>query len=205
MNKLMQRGAHVIYDAKEQVHVSGHASQEEMKLLINLVRPKYMIPVHGELRHLHAHAEIAHHLGIPEENIVVVENGTPIEFTADSLAVGERIPGGYVFVDGSGVGDVGPAVLRDREALARDGFIVVVVAVDRKTGELTEEVDIISRGFVYLRSADMLFAKVRSAVRDSVAQSHNGNREQNIQDAVSKLLYNETRRRPMVFTHVHEC
>lgn len=205
MNKLMQRGAHVVYDGKEQVHVSGHASQEEMKLLINLVRPKFFVPVHGELRHLHAHAELAEHLGIPDHNIAVIENGTVLEFTADTMTVGERIPGGYVFVDGAGVGDVGPAVLRDREALARDGFVVVVATMNKKTGELTEEVDIISRGFVYLRSADMLFERTREVVRETIAKSNNGNRQQLVQDAVSKFLFNETKRRPMVFTHLHEC
>ncbi|MCI0709652.1 MAG: ribonuclease J [Chloroflexi bacterium] len=203
MNRLMQRGAHVIYDGKEKVHVSGHANQEEMKLLINLVRPKFFVPVHGELRHLHGHAELAHGIGFPEENIAVVENGTIIEFTKDTMEVGERVPGGYVYVDGAGIGDIGPAVLRDREALARDGFVVVIATVDSKH-QLTEDVRIISRGFVYLRSADALFEKTRKVVEDALRRS-NGNKSQAVQDAVSKHLYNETKRRPMVFTHIHYC
>lgn len=203
MNRLMQRGAHVIYDGKEKVHVSGHASQEEMKLLINLVRPKFFVPVHGELRHLHSHAELAYQMGIPDENIAVVENGTVIEFTCDSMTVGERMPGGYVFVDGSGVGDVGPAVLRDREALARDGFVVVIATLD-SNGKLADDVKIISRGFVYLRSADELFEKTRAVVEDTLKRS-NGNKSQAVQEAVSKHFFHETRRRPMVFAHIHRC
>lgn len=203
MNRLMQRGAHVIYDGKEKVHVSGHASQEEMKLLINLVRPKFFVPVHGELRHLHGHAELAYGIGVPEGNIAVVENGTVIEFTKDTMEVGERVPGGYVYVDGAGIGDIGPAVLRDREALARDGFVVVIATVD-SNNQLTEDVRIISRGFVYLRSADALFEKTRKVVEETLRRS-NGNKSQAVQDAVSKHFYNETKRRPMVFTHIHYC
>ena len=203
MNRLMQRGAHVIYDGKEKVHVSGHANQEEMKLLINLVRPKFFVPVHGELRHLHGHAELAHGIGVPEENIAVIENGTVIEFTKDTMEVGERVPGGYVYVDGAGIGDIGPAVLRDREALARDGFVVVIATID-SDNQLTEDVRIISRGFVYLRSADALFEKTRKVVEESLRRS-NGNKSQAVQDAVSKHFYNETKRRPMVFTHIHYC
>lgn len=205
MNRLMQRGAHVVYYATDKVHVSGHASQEEMKLLINLVRPKFLVPVHGELRHLHAHAELAYGLGIPETNIAVVENGTIIEFTENEMHIGERIPGGYVFVDGAGIGDVGPAVLRDREALARDGFLVVVAAVDKETGYLKEEIRIISRGFVYLRNADPLFDKIRSASQSILAKAKNGSRQQRLEETIGKLVYSETKRKPMVFTHVHEC
>ena len=204
MNKLMQRGAHVVYDGKVQVHVSGHASQEEQKLMMNLVRPKFFVPVHGELRHLQAHAELAYELGISDENIAVVENGTMIEFTEDSMTIGERVPGGYVFVDGAGVGDVGPAVLRDREALARDGFVVIVVNLD-KDGNLDHEIEIISRGFVYLRRATNLFDQTKEVVRDVIIKKKKGNQQQAIQEAVSKFFQNETGRRPMIFTHVHSC
>jgi ribonuclease J len=203
MNKLMQRGARVIHDARVQVHVSGHASQEEMKLLLNLVRPKFFVPIHGELRHLYAHAELAYHLGFEDDHIAVVENGTIIDFTADSMTIGERVPGGYVFVDGAGVGDVGTAVLRDREALAHDGFIVVIATVDKK-GKLKEDIRIISRGFVYLRNAEDLFVRVREIAAETVA-STTTNREQKVQEAVSRYLGNETRRNPMVFAHICEC
>jgi ribonuclease J len=206
INKLIQRGANMVYDRKADVHVSGHASQEEMKLMINLVRPRFFVPVHGELRHLHAHADLAVRLGIPPENIAVVENGTIIEFTEDSMQVGERVPGGYVFVDGSSVGDIGPAVLRDREALGRDGFVMIVANLNKHTKQLHMPPEIISRGFVYLRSpeAETLFEGARDIVKKAIGQKRNGNREKAIQDAVSKYLYNETKRRPMVFAHVYE-
>lgn len=203
-NKLIQRGAHVIYDPKAQVHVSGHASQEEMKLLLNLVRPKFFVPVHGELRHLHSHADLAFELGIPSENIAVVENGQVLEFSKDAMTIGERVPGGYVFVDGAGIGDVGPAVLRDREALARDGFLMIVGVVDKKTGKMVQEPEIISRGFVYLGSSEALFESTRELIRDVATQSSNGSRDQQVQTAVKKMLYSETKRRPMVFAHIHE-
>jgi ribonuclease J len=203
-NKLIQRGAEVIYDPKMQVHVSGHASQEEMKLLINMVRPKFFIPIHGELRHLHAHADLAYHIGIPDENIAVVENGTVLEFTADSMTIGERVPGGYVFVDGAGVGDIGPAVLRERETLGRDGFVMIIGVLNTKNGKLVGDPEIISRGFVYQSHAEDLFQSMRKIVRDVATANSNGNRAQLVQNAVSKMIYTETKRRPMVFTHFHE-
>ncbi|HRE49674.1 MAG TPA: ribonuclease J, partial [Aggregatilineales bacterium] len=132
INRLIQRGARVVYDPIEQVHVSGHASQEEQKLLINLVRPKFFVPVHGELRQLMQHARLAEQVGVPHDHIVVVENGTMISFSAQGeMTVGERVPGGYVFVDGATVGDVGPTVMRDREILSRDGVVVVNALYDR--------------------------------------------------------------------------
>ena len=130
INRLFQRGAEVIYDAIAPVHVSGHASQEEMKFLLQMVQPEYLIPIHGELRHLKQHATLARELGIPTERIAVVENGTVIEFQDGKMEVGQRVPGGYVFVDGSGVGDIGPRVMREREALAREGFVVVHLTFD---------------------------------------------------------------------------
>jgi ribonuclease J len=120
INRLFQRGAEVLYDPIEMVHVSGHASQEEQKLMLNLVRPEHFIPIHGELRHLHAHARLARLVGVEPPNIHVVENGYPIEFDEGEARIGERVPGGYVYVDGSSVGDIGPSVLREREMLGRD-------------------------------------------------------------------------------------
>lgn len=207
INKLLQRGADVLYDALAPVHVSGHGSQEEMRMLINLLNPKFFMPVHGELRHLKAHARLAESAGIPRENIVVVENGTVIEVNRHSIKVGERIPGGYVFVDGSGVGDVGKAVIRDREALARDGFMLVVVNVDEQTNQIIGDPEIISRGFIYLREADTLMEQVRRTVSDVISStrpSQNGKRRERVQEAVSRLLYNETKRRPMVFSVINE-
>jgi ribonuclease J len=207
INRLFQRGANVIYDPIEQVHVSGHASQEEQKLLINLVRPKYFIPVHGELRHLRSHANLAEQLGIPRENIAVVENGTVLTFDAKgNMTIGDRIPGGYVFVDGSGVGDIGPAVMRDRETLARDGVVVVNAVISSRTREVLADPEIISRGFVFLRDADDLMDSARQTIRRVLQQnpSANGNKYELVQDALGKLFYNETKRRPMIFAFVNE-
>jgi ribonuclease J len=203
VNRLFQRGANVIYDAIEQVHVSGHASQEEMKLMINLVRPKFFVPVHGELRHLHQHAQLAASLGIPEENCAVIENGTILEFTKDSMTVGDRYPGGYIFVDGAGVGDVGPAVMRDRELLANEGFVIIIAALDQH-GNLMEEPTTISRGFVFLRDSEELFEAIRQTVRNAVKKNKNGRTATSIEDAVGRMIYQEIKRRPMIFAHVHE-
>ncbi len=204
INKLIQRGADVIYDPLYLVHVSGHARREELKLLLNLIRPKFFIPVHGELRHLMQHKLLAQGIGIPAENIAVVENGTEVFVTPDALEVGERVPGGYVFVDGKGVGDVGPIVMRDRENLARDGFVSVMVLIDADTGELAEPPEIISRGFVYLRDADELLDMAESVIENVVATHKKGNLTTAIQDALSKMFYNETQRRPMTYAFVRE-
>lgn len=198
INRLLHRGAAVIYDAIAPVHVSGHASQEEMKLLLQLIRPKHFIPIHGELRHLHAHASLARQLGIDPERIAVVQNGTPIEFRDGAMSVGERIPGGYVFVDGSGVGDVGPAVLRERESLARDGIVVVQIEVDRRTGKLKGNPNLISRGFVYKPEAEALLAEAQARIRQTVAATDGGDLSGAIERELSKLFYAETKRRPMV-------
>src|SRR5512139_1625504 len=139
INRLFRRGAKVIYENIAPVHVSGHASQEEMKLLLHLVKPKYFIPIHGELRQLHQHAEIARLVGIPNENVAVIENGQVVEFQDGRMHIGERLPGGYVFVDGAGVGDIGPSVVREREALARDGIVLVNLVIDRNTYQLRDE------------------------------------------------------------------
>lgn len=207
VNKLFQRGADVIYDPIAAVHVSGHARQEEMRLMINLVRPQYFLPVHGELRHLRAHARLAMESGIPQEKVFVAENGMVIEADKYGVRLGERVPGGYVFVDGSGVGDIGKTVIRDRETLAKDGFMIVSLTIDRKTGQLIGEPEIISRGFVYLRDADDLMDHVRETIVDVLANSspsQNGKRRERIQDSISRMLYTETKRRPMVFSILNE-
>jgi ribonuclease J len=204
INKLIQRGAHVIYDPVYRVHVSGHARRDELKLLLNLIRPKFFIPVHGELRHLTQHKLLAQEVGIPADHIAVVENGTEIFLTSDMLEVGGRVPGGYVFVDGKGVGDVGPIVMRDREVLGRDGFVSVLVLIDSQTGELAEAPEIISRGFVYLREASELIEMAQQLIAEVVATHTKGNLTSAIQDALSKMFYNETQRRPMTFAFVRE-
>lgn len=207
INRLIQRGANVIYDPLEDVHVSGHGSREEMRLMINLVKPKYMLPIHGEVRHLHLHGELAKESGIPEENVLIVENGQAVEIDQYGARLAERVPGGYVFVDGSGVGDIGRVVMRDREILARDGFILVAVNVDRSSGKLIGRPEIISRGFVYLRDSDELLNQVNTVVKDTLDtmdSSSNGRRRDRLQENIGKMLYNETKRRPMVFTVFNE-
>lgn len=204
INRLIQRGARVIYDAIAPVHVSGHASQEEMKLLLQLVRPKYFVPIHGELRHLTAHAALGRELGIPAEHIAVVENGTPIEFADGRMTIGERVPGGYVFVDGSGVGDIGPTVMREREALARDGFVVVHLLLNPKTGRLERPAEILSKGFVYAPEAEELFERARQRV-ESVLGGSDGNVRERVERELSRFFYAETKRRPMVFVLTAEA
>jgi ribonuclease J len=188
----------VIYDPIAPVHVSGHASQEEMKLLLQLVKPEYFIPIHGELRHLHQHAAIAREIGIPSERIAVVENGQVIEFSDGKLELGERVPGGYIFVDGSGVGDVDYSVMREREMLARDGVVLVNLTLDRQTGRLREQPEIITRGFIYEQEAKALIAAASKHVAESV-RYQNGNLQKDLEQSVKMFLYNETKRRPYVF------
>ncbi len=203
INRLLQRGANVLHEGIANVHVSGHASREEMKLLINLVKPKFFVPVHGELRHLKAHGQLAGEMGIPEENIAVVENGTVLELSENSMEVGPRIPGGYIFVDGIGVGDVGPAVMRDRERLANSGFFIAVVTIDEH-GHVSGKPEIISRGFVYLDESDDIMEGAKEVIIQTVRASGR-NRDQiykRIEGALSKYLYAETGRRPMVYTIV---
>ncbi|MCS6834764.1 MAG: ribonuclease J [Anaerolineae bacterium] len=206
INKLYGRGANVVYDSLSRVHVSGHCSQEEMRLLISLTKPDYLMPVHGELRHLIQHGKLGVECGIPQSNIVIAENGTVVEVDRHHVRKGERIPGGWVFVDGSGVGDIGPAVIRDREILARDGFVVIAVTVDKKTGKPISEAEVISRGFVYVREAEELIESVKAAVYDTLkhTQSENGKRRELVEQTVGRLLYNETKRRPMVFSILSE-
>ena len=202
INRMFRRGANVIYEPIAPVHVSGHASQEEMKLLIHLVKPKYFIPIHGELRHLKQHATIAQELGIAEENIAVIENGQVVEFENGNLSFGDRVPGGYVFVDGSRVGEVGPSVVREREALARDGIVVISLVLEKSSGRLIEEPEIITRGFVYKRDAKDLLAVARNRITDTINRG-NGNIQNDIEQSIKAFFYNETKRRPMVFVTIN--
>lgn len=198
INRLFQRGAHVIYDPIESVHVSGHASQEEMKLMMQLVRPKYLVPVHGELRHLKQHADMAEQLGIPRQNIAVVENGTVIEFDEGEMSIGERVPGGYVFVDGSGVGDVGPMVMREREALSRDGFVTVQLHLDPEQGHLIDEPEIVSKGFVFVHEADQLLSRAKDLARTTANNANGKDVSEKVETELRRFFHNETGRRPMV-------
>lgn len=204
INRLFQKGANVLYTPIAKVHVSGHACQEEQKLLMSLMRPKYFIPIHGELRQLKAHAQLAYDIGIPRENVFTVENGTPIEFTDGEAKQLERIPGGYVFVDGSGVGDIGPVVLRDREVLARDGFVLLVLRRG-ETGRLSELPEIITRGFVYMKESEELIKSLSQSLGDQLkdfdASSDTALKDKAV-EMLNKLIYTETKRRPMVVSVV---
>ncbi|MFZ5808370.1 MAG: ribonuclease J [Chloroflexota bacterium] len=205
INRLFRRGAIVIYEAVAPVHVSGHASQEEMKLLLNIVKPQYFIPIHGELRHLHQHALLAQEVGIPAERIAVVENGTQIQFNGEGMQIGERVPGGYVFVDGASVGDVGPSVVREREQLARDGFVMVNIALDRNTCTLLCEPEIVTRGFVNAPDAEELLEETRLMLKQTINCASNGRLQSDLEQTVRSYLYSKTKRRPMVFVTVHNA
>ncbi|MGB5844990.1 MAG: ribonuclease J [Anaerolineales bacterium] len=202
INRLFRRGANVIYEPIAPVHVSGHASQEEMKLLLHLVNPKYFIPIHGELRHLKQHAALAQEIGLSPESVTVIENGQVVEFEDGEMSLGERIPGGYVFVDGSRVGEVGPSVVREREALARDGIVVISLMVEKNSGRLIEEPEIITRGFVYKRDAEDLIAVARNRITETINRG-NGNIQDDIEQSIKAFFYNETKRRPMVFVTIN--
>jgi ribonuclease J len=170
VNQLLRQGAEVLWDGVAFVHVSGHASQDELRLMLNLVRPQFFVPVHGEYRHLLAHRRLAQEVGVPAEHIFVVEDGQGIELTKTSARLLERVPLRRVLVDGKGVGDVGPVVLRDRQLLAEDGTVVVAVTVDRASGAIVAGPEIVSRGWVYEREAEAVLEDARAAVREALAE-----------------------------------
>jgi ribonuclease J len=180
--------------------VSGHASQEEQKLLLHLLQPRYLVPIHGELRHLHAHARLAYETGLPQENVFVIENGYVLEFTSHKATVTERVPGGYVFVDGSGIGDVGPTLMREREQLASDGFVVVVIPYN-EDGQLAVPPRIVTRGFVFHRQVSELLTGASERVQQVLARQDMIVQEE-IEDTLRQELedyfYSETKRRPIV-------
>jgi len=209
INNLFRQGAEVFYQGISNVHVSGHAAQEELKLMLNLVRPKFFVPVHGEYRQLVLHAKLGYSLGIPEENIVVAEDGDVIELTQDAIKLVEHTASGNVFVDGLSVGDVGHIVLRDRKVLSQDGILMAVLTVDKETGQPIAGPDIVSRGFVYMRDADELLEEARVRVLESLA-SLNGHSsdwsfvKDKIKNTLSEFLYEKTHRRPMILPVVME-
>ncbi|HNX45836.1 MAG: ribonuclease J [Anaerolineaceae bacterium] len=200
INSLMEQGAEVIYEAIAPVHVSGHASQEEMKLLLHLTRPRYLIPVHGELRMLKQHRRLGLDVGMDEKQIAMVENGRVIEFTHGEMKLGERIPGGYVFVDGTGVGDVDASTMREREEIGQDGIVLLNMEVDRKTGSL-KDFEIISRGFMTPEESESLFTEMRRRAKKMI--DHNaGNMQGEIKKLAQSMIFEETKRKPMVFTTI---
>jgi ribonuclease J len=201
INRLLQRGADVVYEAVAQVHVSGHASQEEQKMMLNLVKPKYFIPMHGELRHMRQHAFLGLQVGIPEENIAVVENGQVIEFQDGVMRVAERIPGGYVYVDGSVVSGMDPDLMRERELLSQDGVIIISLVLDKDTGRLAASPDISSKGFMVSKDTSQLFSQLRSRIAE-IASRSDSSLQRDIERSARDMLYNEVRRRPMVVTSI---
>jgi ribonuclease J len=199
INSLFRRGANVVYEPLAGgVHVSGHANQDEMILMLNMVNPKYLIPIHGELRHLKQHAVLAEETGFPAENVLVIENGQVIELDNDELKIKDRIPGSYVFVDGSRVGEIGPSVVREREQLAQDGVMLISLVLDNK-GKLHEEPEIISRGFIYKHDEDDLIEQTRKKVVEVVEKTQ-GDLHNELIRSIRSFLYSKTKKRPVVLT-----
>ncbi len=210
IDDLMQLGAEVVYSSLEDVHVSGHACQEEQKLIIALVKPKYFIPVHGEYRQLIAHSETAQSMGIEKENIVMMQNGKVLEIGEDGVAFTGTVTNGRVLVDGLGVGDVGNIVLRDRQHLSQDGLIIVVLTMDSGTGEVLAGPDVISRGFVYVRESENLMDEVKAVVRKEIRKcEENGVRDwstikSTVRDNLKDYVFTKTKRNPMIIPIIME-
>ena len=204
INALIRSGVRVVNDSVEDVHVSGHACREEIKLLMALLRPKFFMPIHGEYRHLYANKEIAEFMGIPSENIFVPELGRVLELDKKKAAFVGEVPAGKVLVDGSGVGDIGSVVLRDRRHLAEDGLVVVVATLDTESGQLVSGPDIVSRGFVYVKEAEELMARVKAVAEKSLEKLlKNGFTDWQhikgvLRDDLAKFIFRETKRKPMI-------
>ena len=210
IDNLMKLGANVIYGRNQGIHVSGHASREELKLMHNLVRPKFFIPVHGEYHHLVQHARLARELGMPKENIFISENGQILDFTRDKGQVAGKVTAGMVMVDGLGVGDVGNIVLRDRRQLSQDGILIVVVTMNKQTHRVVAGPDIVSRGFVYVRESEALMDEATARVQQALDRCEDEKVKEwaaiksNVRDALGRYLFEKTRRRPMILPIIME-
>ena len=210
IDHLYKLGADVIYEKSNGVHVSGHASQEEIKMMHNLVRPRFFMPVHGEYRHLVKHANLAKSLGMPADHIVIGENGSVIELTKSSITINGKVPAGKVLVDGLGVGDVGNIVLRDRRQLSQDGIMIVVVTIDKESCHVVSGPDIVSRGFVYVREAEDLMDEARDKVQAALDRCEENNVSEwsaiksTVRDSLGRFLFERTRRRPMILPIIME-
>ena len=207
INELQMKGADVIF---QDVHVSGHACQEEIKLIYTLVHPRYAIPVHGEYKHLIAQAKIAKDLGMPKENIFILNSGDVLELSKESASVTGKVPVGDILVDGLGVGDVGNIVLRDRQHLAADGILIVVLGLDGASDQLVSGPDIVSRGFVYVRESDQLMDEARAVVDEAVEGCLGrgitdwGKLKSSIKDSLGEYVWKKTKRRPMILPIIME-
>lgn len=214
IDSLLRLGAHVIHGHSAGIHVSGHASQEELKLMLTLVRPKYLIPVHGEYRMLLTHGKLAEELGLPKENVFIGKNGQVFEFSQEAGVVTGKLAGkvtaGKVFVDGLGVGDIGNIVLRDRQQLSQDGVLIVVVTMDKERGCVVAGPDLVSRGFVYVRESGPLMDEAKQRVRQALEKCETGKITQwaaikaSIRDSLGKFIYDKTHRRPMILPIIME-
>src|SRR5579884_2605794 len=209
VNNLYRHGARVFHSSRHRVHASGHASREELKLLMTLTRPRYFVPVHGEYRHLAIHAELARSVGIPPENVVPIDNGTVVEVNEDGIhRTGRRAPAGYVYVDGLSIDEAGDVVLRDRRLLAQDGVVIVVLAVERSSGAVVAGPDLVSRGFIEDTGIDTLFEEAREDVLKAVGKLEPDAGWQvwqsAIHDSLGRFFYQRTRRRPMILPVVTE-
>ena len=210
VDELLKQGAEVVYEKMYDVHVSGHACQEELKLMMSLVKPKYFIPVHGEQKHLQKHAALARTMGIPVGNILLADNGKEVEITAEKIRISGEVPAGMVFVDGSGVGDVGSVVLRDRKRLAEDGIIIIAATIDKETGEVISGPDVVTRGFVYVRESEQLMEESRrlceSVLSDCMYEHVRdfGTIRNRLRDEISRLTFSRTKRSPMVLPIIME-
>lgn len=210
VNQLFKQGAEVIYESLAEVHVSGHACQEELKLMQTLVKPRFFIPVHGEYRHLKQHAELACKLGLPERNFVIAENGDVVEVARNYIKKNGTVTSGQVFVDGLGVGDVGHIVLRDRKHLSQDGILTVVVTIEKETSTVIAGPDIISRGFVYVRESEGLMDEAREIVKNVLEDCEEkkisdwATLKSNIREELREFLYEKTKRKPMILPIIME-
>lgn len=210
IDELMKIGAEVIYSSLEDVHVSGHACQEEQKLIITLAKPKFFIPVHGEYRQLIAHAETAKKLGIEPKNIFIMSNGRTLELNENEATLTTSVPNGKVLVDGLGVGDVGNIVLRDRQHLSQDGLIVIVVAMDSSTGEIISEPDVVSRGFVYVRESENLMDDIKKVIYEEIRKCEENHItdwstiKSNLKDTLRDYIFEKTKRNPMILPIIME-
>ena len=210
INKLIESGTRVVYEDLAEVHVSGHACQEELKLIHTLVKPKFFMPVHGEQRHLKMHADISHSLGTPKENIFILENGQTLELTKNTANIGPSVQAGNILVDGLGVGDVGNIVLRDRKHLSEDGLIVVVVTMSKQDGAVIAGPDIISRGFVYVRESEDLMEEARCVVKKVLSECEKkkitdwATLKSNIRESLRDYIYEKIKRNPMILPIIME-
>jgi Predicted hydrolase of the metallo-beta-lactamase superfamily len=210
INQLFKKGAQVIYDSQEKIHVSGHACQEELKLMQALVKPKFFVPVHGEYRHLKKHGELAMEVGLSEKNLLIPENGDVIEVARNYIKKNGTVVSGQVFVDGLGVGDVGNIVLRDRKHLSQDGILTIVVTIEKQTGRVVSGPDIISRGFVYVRESEGLMDEAREIVKSVLKTCEEkqitdwATLKSKMRDQLREYLYEKTKRKPMILPIIME-